>query len=152
MSFGEKIKELRKKNNLSQAELADKIGVTQKTICNYENGTRFPKGQKIINGFADIFDVSIDYLLDDNEIDSNKKNIKIEYKDEFISIAKENFGYKGKKEAENLLEKTAAIFSGGSLSDEDKDAFFQSITELYFDAKSKSRKKYGKKKIDETNK
>ena len=152
MSFGEKIKELRKKNNLSQAELADKIGVTQKTICNYENGTRFPKGQKIINGFADIFDVSIDYLLDDNEIDSNKKNIKIEYKDEFISSAKENFGYKGKKEAENLLEKTAAIFSGGSLSDEDKDAFFQSITELYFDAKTKSRKKYGKKKIDETNK
>ena len=152
MNFGEKIKELRKKRGFSQAELAEKIGVTQKTICNYENGTRFPKGQKIINGFADIFDVSIDYLLDDNEIDSNKKNIKIEYKDEFISTAKENFGYKGKKEAENLLEKTAAIFSGGSLSDEDKDAFFQSITELYFDAKSKSRKKYGKKKIDETNK
>ena len=152
MNFGEKIKELRKKRGFSQAELAEKIGVTQKTICNYENGTRFPKGQKIINGFADIFDVSIDYLLDDNEIDSNKKNIKIEYKDEFISTAKENFGYKGKKEAENLLEKTAAIFSGGSLSDEDKDAFFQSITELYFDAKSKSRKKYGKKRIGEPKK
>ena len=152
MSFGEKIKELRKKNNLSQAELADKIGVTQKTICNYENGTRFPKGQKIINGFADILDVSIDYLLDNTNIDEDESNIDIEYKDEFISSAKENFGYKGKKEAENLLEKTAAIFSGGSLSDEDKDAFFQSITELYFDAKSKSRKKYGKKKIDETNK
>ena len=152
MSFGEKIKELRKKNNLSQAELADKIGVTQKTICNYENGTRFPKGQKIINGFADIFDVSIDYLLDDTDIDEDEKNIKNKYKDKFISSAKENFGYKGKKEAENLLEKTAAIFSGGSLSDDDKDAFFQSITELYFDAKSKSRKKFGKKKIDETNK
>ena len=152
MNFGEKIKELRKKRGFSQAELAEKIGVTQKTICNYENGTRFPKGQKIINGFADIFDVSIDYLLDDTEVDSNKKNIKIEYKDEFISTAKENFGYKGKKEAENLLEKTAAIFSGGSLSDEDKDAFFQSITELYFDAKSKSRKKYGKKGIGEPKK
>ncbi|MBP2028124.1 transcriptional regulator with XRE-family HTH domain [Acetoanaerobium pronyense] len=152
MNFGEKIKELRKKRGFSQSELAEKIGVTQKTICNYENGTRFPKGQKIINGFADIFDVSIDYLLDDTEIDSNKQNIKIEYKDEFISTAKENFGYKGKKEAENLLEKTAAIFSGGSLSDEDKDAFFQSITELYFDAKSKSRKKYGKKGIGEPKK
>ena len=152
MNFGEKIKELRKKRGFSQAELAEKIGVTQKTICNYENGTRFPKGQKIINGFADIFDVSIDYLLDDTSIDEIENNIDIEYKDEFISSAKENFGYKGKKEAENLLEKTAAIFSGGSLSDEDKDAFFQSITELYFDAKSKSRKKFGKKKIDETNK
>lgn len=152
MNFGEKIKDLRKKNNLSQAELADKIGVTQKTICNYENGTRFPKGQKIINGFADIFHVSIDYLLDDTDIDDDENNIDIEYKDEFISSAKKKFGYKGKKEAENLLEKTAAIFSGGSLSDEDKDAFFQSITELYFDAKSKSRKKFGKKKIDETNK
>ena len=96
--------------------------------------------------------MSIDYLLNDTDIDENENNIDIEYKDEFISSAKANFGYKGKKEAENLLEKTAAIFSGGSLSDEDKDAFFQSITELYFDAKSKSRKKYGKKKIDETNK
>ena len=152
MNFGKKIKELRKKNNLSQAELADKIGVTQKTICNYENGTRFPKGQKIINGFADIFDVSIDYLLNDTDIDEDENNIDIEYKEEFISSAKENFGYKGKKEAENLLEKTAAIFSGGSLSDEDKDAFFQSITELYFDAKSKSRKKYGKKRIGEPKK
>ena len=152
MSFGEKIKELRKRNNLSQAELAERIGVTQKTICNYENGTRFPKGQKIINGFADIFDVSIDYLLDNTDIDEDENNIDIEYKEEFISSAKENFGYKGKKEAENLLEKTAAIFSGGSLSDEDKDAFFQSITELYFDAKSKSRKKYGKKGIGEPKK
>ena len=72
-----------------------------------------------------------------------------------VKLRLEKYGenkLKGKKEAENLLEKTAAIFSGGSLSDEDKDAFFQSITELYFDAKSKSRKKYGKKKIDETNK
>ena len=152
MNFGEKIKELRKKRGFSQAELAEKIGVTQKTICNYENGTRFPKGQKIINGFADIFDVSIDYLLNDTDINEDENNIHIEYKYEFISSAKENFGYKGKKEAENLIEKTAAIFSGGSLSDEDKDAFFQSITELYFDAKSKSRKKFGKKKIDKTNK
>lgn len=44
-----------------------------------------------------------------------------------------------------LIERTAAVLAGGELSEEDKDAFFQSITQLYFEAKNKARKKYGKK-------
>lgn len=144
MSFGNKIKELRKQAGLSQQELAQKLGVTQKSICNYENDTRFPKGQNVIKGLADIFGVTVDYLLENTD----KKDVDFSNEDDFISSAKQEFGYKGKKEAENLLEKTATMLAGGDLSEEDKDAFFQSITEIYFDAKSKARKKYGRKNAD----
>lgn len=144
MSFGNKIKELRKQAGLSQQELAQKLGVTQKSICNYENDTRFPKGQNVIKGLADIFGVTVDYLLENTD----NKDVNFSNEDDFISSAKQEFGYKGKKEAENLLEKTATMLAGGDLSEEDKDAFFQSITEIYFDAKSKARKKYGRKNAD----
>lgn len=144
MSFGNKIKELRKQAGLSQQELAQKLGVTQKSICNYENDTRFPKGQNVIKGLSDIFGVTVDYLLENTD----NKDVIFSNEDDFISSAKQEFGYKGKKEAENLLEKTATMLAGGDLSEEDKDAFFQSITEIYFDAKSKARKKYGRKNAD----
>lgn len=138
MNFGNKIKHLRKKAGLSQEDLAAKLGVSQKSICNYENNTRFPKGQKVIKGLADIFNVTIDYLISDTDDTTSKETL-------FISSAKDEFGYKGKNEAEMLIERTAAVLAGGELSEEDKDAFFQSITQLYFDAKNKARKKYGKK-------
>lgn len=138
MNFGNKIKHLRKKAGLSQEDLAAKLGVSQKSICNYENNTRFPKGQKVIKGLADIFNVTVDYLISNTDDTTSKENL-------FISSAKDEFGYKGKNEAEMLIERTAAVLAGGELSEEDKDAFFQSITQLYFDAKNKARKKYSKK-------
>lgn len=42
-SFGNRIKELRIKNGLSQTELADKTGVSEQAISFYENGKRHPK-------------------------------------------------------------------------------------------------------------
>ncbi|WP_242971870.1 helix-turn-helix domain-containing protein [Haloimpatiens massiliensis] len=138
MNFGNKIKHLRKKAGLSQEDLAAKLGVSQKSICNYENNTRFPKGQKVIKGLADIFNVTIDYLISDTDDTTSKQTL-------FISSSKDEFGYKGKNEAEMLIERTAAVLAGGELSEEDKDAFFQSITQLYFEAKNKARKKYSKK-------
>lgn len=141
MNFGDKLKQLRKDAGLSQEDLARQLNITQKSICNYENNTRFPKGQKIITGLAEIFNVSVDYLISDNDDVSRNEN--------FISNAKTKFGYKGKKEAEMILDRTSAIFAGGELSEDDKDAFFKSITEIYFDAKHKARKKYGRKTTED---
>lgn len=82
------------------------------------------------------------YYTDDIHFleNTDNKDVNFSNEDDFISSAKQEFGYKDKKEAENLLEKTAAILAGGDLSEEDNDAFFQSITEIYFDAKSKARR------------
>lgn len=56
-----RIKKLRIKNNLSQKNLAKKIGLSHQSISYYESGKRHPKiesWQKL----ADFFGVSVDYL------------------------------------------------------------------------------------------
>lgn len=65
MNLGKKIAELRKKNNLSQEELAEKVGVARQTISKWEIGDTTPdiKQVKII---SKIFNISIDELVDND--------------------------------------------------------------------------------------
>ena len=137
---------LRKELNMSQAELAEKLGVSQQTISKYERGTREPDNETLAK-LAEIFDCSIDYLL-------GKTDIRNPYKD-FIEKAKEQYGPRGKKQAEELLQTIQSLFDGGELPDEDKDEFFRAITEIYFDSKEKNKKytpkKYRKNKQEGSN-
>lgn len=126
---------------MSQAELAEKLGVSQQTISKYERGTREPDNETLVK-LAEIFNCSIDYLL-------GKTDIRNPY-DEFLTQAKEKYGSRGKKQAEELLENIQSLFEGGELPDEDKDEFFRAITEIYFDAKEKN-KKYTPKKYRKNN-
>ena len=64
-----KIKNLRKANNLSQKELAQKLYVTDKTISSWEQGRTEPDIAMIIK-LSEIFHCQTDYLLNDN----NPKN------------------------------------------------------------------------------
>lgn len=59
---GTKIRELRKKAGLNQAELAKKIGVSPSAIGMYEQNRRSPDNETILR-LCDFFDVSSDYLL-----------------------------------------------------------------------------------------
>lgn len=62
-TIGERIRELREENNLSQEELAKLIGLSSKgTICNYEKDWQCPPG-KIIEKLAIVLDVTVDYLI-----------------------------------------------------------------------------------------
>ncbi len=60
--LSEKIYALRKKNNLSQEELAEKIGVSRQAISKWESGTSLPEIEKLIS-LSEYFNVSIDYLV-----------------------------------------------------------------------------------------
>ena len=62
MDFGSILKELRKKNNLTQQQLADRIGVTKSVISFYELRERAPSPEVLIK-LSYIFHVSTDYLL-----------------------------------------------------------------------------------------
>ncbi len=65
MSRGDlmRLKELRKKKNISQLKLALDLNTNQNTISRYETGEREPGIMELIK-IADYFDVSIDYLLE----------------------------------------------------------------------------------------
>ncbi|GFP76029.1 helix-turn-helix domain-containing protein [Clostridium fungisolvens] len=66
------IKNLRKKNKYTQKQLSELLGVAQTTIANYENGIRIPDAE-MLQKMADIFEISLDYLLGREERDSNMK-------------------------------------------------------------------------------
>lgn len=59
--FGHRLMELRKKKRLTQAELADILGVARTTYSSYEQGRRTPDVD-IQNKIADYFGVTLDYL------------------------------------------------------------------------------------------
>lgn len=60
--FGEKIKEIRKNNNLTQQEFADIFNTTRTTVANWENNISRPDPNQIIE-MAKRFNVSTDYIL-----------------------------------------------------------------------------------------
>lgn len=65
MNLGKKIAELRKKNNLSQEELAEKVGVARQTISKWEIGDTTPNINQV-KIISKIFNISIDELVDND--------------------------------------------------------------------------------------
>ncbi len=60
--FGKRLKELRKDRGLTQQQLGDMVGVTKVSICCYENGTRTPTLETLVD-LADALNVKITSLL-----------------------------------------------------------------------------------------
>lgn len=59
----EKLIELRKESNLSQAELAEKLNISQQAVCKYERGLSEPDIYTL-KAMAKTFHTSIDYLVE----------------------------------------------------------------------------------------
>lgn len=60
--FSEKLKELRKRNNLTQKELAEQIGIKQNSYSDWETGKNEPNLENIVK-LSKILDTSTDELL-----------------------------------------------------------------------------------------
>lgn len=70
--FGKLIKEIRKKNNLTQKDLADKYNVTYQAVSKWENGKNMPD-VSLIKEISKDFNVSMDDLLEGKYNTNNKK-------------------------------------------------------------------------------
>lgn len=89
MNFSENIKKLRKENNLSQEELAEKLNVSRQSVSKWESNSAYPEMDKIIQ-ISNMFNVGIDELLnkDIREVQEEKQvksNIN-KYIDDFLSF------------------------------------------------------------------
>lgn len=60
--FGNRLKELRLARNLSQDEVAKRLGLHTKTISAYETNVRAPK-YEILKKLATLYNTSTDYML-----------------------------------------------------------------------------------------
>lgn len=135
MTFGEKIRSLRKGKKMSQQELASMVGVSYRTIRSLEVEGRYPKQNILYQKLADALQCDVSYLMSENA--------------SFITEASEQFGNRGAKQAQQILEQAAAMFAGGSLSDEDKIAFMDDMQMLYLDSKRRAKKYTPKKYLKE---
>nr|DAQ50574.1 MAG TPA: Repressor protein CI [Caudoviricetes sp.] len=61
--FSEQLKMLRNKKRLSQAKLADELGVSASTVAMWESGEREPKNYETLELIADYFNVNMEVLL-----------------------------------------------------------------------------------------
>jgi transcriptional regulator with XRE-family HTH domain len=66
MNFAERIENLRMEKHISQKKLADILEISCEDIIRWEKGKSYPSTEDLIK-IIDIFDVSIDYLIKENE-------------------------------------------------------------------------------------
>ena len=76
---GGRIRLLRKRYHLTQNVLAMRLGGSYSLICSYENGTRNPSPEKLVQ-LADIFHVTTDYLLCKRSLTSFEDDILVSLK------------------------------------------------------------------------
>ena len=125
MLFGDRIKELRNLAEMSQQELANRTGLSLRSIQNYESNQRYPKDVAILNKLCAALGTTIEELMKEE--------------DQFILEAASKFGSRGKNDAEKLIEEVGGLFAGGELNEEDKDKVFRAITEMYWKAKDNNK-------------
>lgn len=137
MTFGEKIRQARIAMDLSQSELAEKTGISERSLYTYEQTGTMPRMGNV-KKISEALCVSVGYLMDEDEKDTEKDIDK----DIFLANVKNEYGVKGAKEASEVLSRASALFAGGELDETAKDVFFQSLMEVYLDSKSEARAKF----------
>ena len=113
MKFGEKLRACRKGAHLTQEELAKRLGLAKRTVEGYESGAFHPRNREVYDQLAELFQIDKDYFLTESDSLSAKK-------------------------AEDVLSAARALFAGGEMSEEDKDALAKALMDAYWVAKRKS--------------
>ena len=81
MFFASNLQKLRKRENMSQEALAEKLDVTRQSVSKWESGASYPEMDKLIS-ICKIFNVDMDTLVNgDVDIDSPDKEASINTKD-----------------------------------------------------------------------
>ncbi|MDO4877302.1 MAG: helix-turn-helix transcriptional regulator, partial [Oscillospiraceae bacterium] len=76
VKIGTFLKDLRKEKNITQEELADKMGVSRRTVSRWETGSNLPDMDILID-ISDFYEVDLREILDgerkDIKMDNEKK-------------------------------------------------------------------------------
>ena len=136
-TFGEKLKELRDERNMLQSEMAELLGVSRKTIIEYENGNCKPIRKNLIK-YAQILEVPVEYLRDD------RYNTPLEV---FNKPSPEVLGMDAERRKavspnaisgmEFIKERGTALLAGGELSEDLKEERFRCMYVAYLEGKGK---------------
>ncbi len=123
MLLGEKLEILISRKQMSKTEFAEKIGITYRGLANYLNGSRKPK-KEVLERISKELGTSVDFLT------NNGRSLILNSKERFIFNSTSDSN--SVREAAEYLEKGKEIFECKTMSQEDKQALFSCLTELYF--------------------
>jgi len=140
-TFREKLIAGRAELGLTQSELSAKAGIGKRTVTSYETDGRIPQPAQLYK-LARALEVTPEYLQNDEIEDPLYGRESMDY----IETARRRYGARQAKDVEVLLQQNAALFAGGDISEEAKDAFFQAVMKAYIDCKEEARSTYGRKK------
>lgn len=92
MKLSENLRRIRKENNLSQEQLAEKLGVSRQAVSKWESGQSYPEMDKVLQ-ICKTFNFNMDELMNENvkEVAENKQvnsNINKTIEDFFEFITK----------------------------------------------------------------
>jgi len=121
MDFGEKVRKARLAKNMSQTELSKISGMSLRTIQNYENGGRKPQSRETYGKLAAALGIDVHDLMDDA--------------DSFIINAHEQYGSRGRRQAEEVVRTFRVAAAGGELDDDDLEFIKDAMMQTYLDAK-----------------
>ncbi|UZQ51626.1 helix-turn-helix domain-containing protein [Clostridium kluyveri] len=140
--IGKIIRQLRKENDITQANLAKAVGVTTSSIGMYETGVRKPSYEVIVK-LANYFNVTTDYLLENKE-SKNTINIKKEFNPKLSIKEQERLD----KQAEKLIDELTVSLSQNKdhLNDEDYEVLLASMKGALQAMTIRNKKKYTPKK------
>ena len=132
MAFADIMKKERAKLQMTQADFAKYIGVSHRSLQNYELGLNHPRSRDAYQKIADALNLDVNYLLTENE--------------EFILGIGAECGPRGAKGAERVLADVTALFAGVEMEEEDLDVFMQAVQDAYWKVKKINKEKYTPKK------
>lgn len=103
--LGSRISELRRKRNLTQADLADRLNMSTSSIAMWEVGKRDPDSEKLTE-LANFFNVTTDYLLGLSSEHSSPKTEPQNVEPEIRAIqrAAKNMTQTDKKKMLNMIK------------------------------------------------
>lgn len=97
-----RIKELRKKRNVTQIRLSIAAEVSQETISAYENGKAEPKMEKLVR-IADFLNTTTDYLLERTDNDAPLKEVTNDIIDEQLTELINNYARLNNYQRQDLI-------------------------------------------------
>ncbi len=131
MLFKDRLREKRVEAGLTQEALAKRVGVSMRTIQNYELGNRRPSNMEVVQKIADELHTTTAYLLGSSGI--------------YAVEAHEKGGAKAARDIDELVGEVTGLFAGGALSEDALDGAMKALNDAYWIAK-KNNKKYTPKK------
>lgn len=132
-SFAKKLRDRRAELGWSQEELAERSGIGRRSLVEYEKGKRFPRAVQLAR-LGEALGTGVEYLRNPSltlaEAAGKESGIPREpYEGEEVYI---------RREVEELLKQNRALFAGGDLKQEAKDAFFEAIMRAYLACKGEA--------------